>query len=168
MNLHNSFTCALFTLSLLVISEASGSIGYVADLSGDVKMVSRSAGQVEAHRLDKLEPGITVKTGQTSYAILKFEDGHYIALKSNTSFFIERYDFEPNQVERSSILFSLLQGGLRSITGLIGERNQKAFKLNTPFATIGIRGTDFLVAMHSNAGARALETAGLYLEVIVG
>ena len=41
----------------------------------------------------------------------------------------------------------MFEGGMRFITGLIGQRNNKAFRLATPNATIGIRGTDFMVAL---------------------
>jgi hypothetical protein len=44
---------------------------------------------------------------------------------------------------KDNILFSLLKGGLRSVTGLLGKRSPDAFKLNTATATIGIRGTHF-------------------------
>ena len=38
--------------------------------------------------------------------------------------------------------FSLLKGGFRSITGLIGRGNKDHYGIRTPSATIGIRGTD--------------------------
>lgn len=46
-----------------------------------------------------------------------------------------------------SALFSILRGGLRALTGALSSRNRESFKLATPVATIGIRGTDFMVQM---------------------
>ncbi|MDX1444428.1 MAG: FecR domain-containing protein, partial [Gammaproteobacteria bacterium] len=40
-------------------------------------------------------------------------------------------------------VFRLLKGGFRAITGLIGRDNKENFKVRTPVATIGIRGTNF-------------------------
>jgi hypothetical protein len=39
------------------------------------------------------------------------------------------------------------KGALRIITGALGKRSASAFALRTPQATIGIRGTDFMVAL---------------------
>lgn len=64
-----------------------------------------------------------------------------------TSFHVREYRYEPGQVEKSNILFSMIKGGMRFITGLIAQRNKEAFRLSTPNATIGIRGTDFMVVM---------------------
>ncbi len=47
----------------------------------------------------------------------------------------------------SRAFFSLLKGGFRSISGLIGKINQDEYQVTTPVATIGIRGTDYLVVI---------------------
>ena len=47
----------------------------------------------------------------------------------------------------SRAFFRLLKGGFRSISGLIGKVNHDEYQVNTPVATIGIRGTDYLVAI---------------------
>jgi len=41
--------------------------------------------------------------------------------------------------------FRLVKGGFRSITGLVGKINRDEYKVATPVATIGIRGTDITV-----------------------
>lgn len=47
----------------------------------------------------------------------------------------------------SRAFFSLLKGGFRSISGLIGKINHDEYQVSTPVATIGIRGTDYLVVI---------------------
>lgn len=54
-----------------------------------------------------------------------------------------------------------MKGGLRSVTGLLGKRNKDKFSLKTPAATIGIRGTTFVVEW-------APPAPGLYLQVLDG
>lgn len=41
--------------------------------------------------------------------------------------------------------FRLVKGGFRTITGLIGKANQEDYRVTTPTATIGIRGTEWIV-----------------------
>ena len=47
----------------------------------------------------------------------------------------------------SRAFFSLLKGGFRSISGAIGKINHDEYQVATPVATIGIRGTDYLVVI---------------------
>jgi hypothetical protein len=60
----------------------------------------------------------------------------------------------------------MLRGGFRAVTGLISSRNREAFKVATPLATIGIRGTDFMAQlvnplyMHVNVGEVGLTNGG--------
>ncbi|OIQ96246.1 hypothetical protein GALL_217630 [mine drainage metagenome] len=48
------------------------------------------------------------------------------------------------------MLISLIKGGSRSVTGLLGKRNPAKEKMNTLTATIGIRGTHFGLPMYQN------------------
>jgi hypothetical protein len=54
----------------------------------------------------------------------------------------------------SHMLLSLLKGGFRAVTGLIGKANHDDYSLATPIATIGIRGTDYLGVICDTVCAR--------------
>lgn len=41
--------------------------------------------------------------------------------------------------------FRLVKGGFRTVTGLIGKANREDYRVNTPTATIGVRGTDWII-----------------------
>ncbi|MDP2759338.1 MAG: FecR family protein [Sideroxyarcus sp.] len=129
----------------------------VQTASGDVKAAIGSAAPVMVTQNSALENGMTVTTGDNSHVVMKFEDGQVVALNANTSFKIEQYHFEQAKPQKSSMIFSLLKGAMRAVTGLIAKNNANAFTLHTPSATIGIRGTDFMAA-----------TGSLYLQVING
>ena len=141
----------LFAVILGVVSLISGSafaaVGQLYDASGDVKTALGSQKAQAASKGALLENDMIVFTGDVSQAVLKFEDGQVIALQSNSSFRIDDYRYNPKEIEKSNMFFSMLKGGLRAITGLISSKHQAAFRLNTPNATIGIRGTDFMVVM---------------------
>ena len=47
----------------------------------------------------------------------------------------------------SSAFFRLLKGGFRAVSGLIGHVNRDEYRVSTPVATIGIRGTDYIVVL---------------------
>ncbi|MEO6974769.1 MAG: FecR family protein [Gallionella sp.] len=129
--------------------RTSGSRVYA--VSGEVYI---SRGKNPAHRVVTSEPissDTLIQTDNNSTALLKFADGQVATMQSNSIFKVREYRYDPKQLSNSSAVFSLFQGGMRFITGLIGKLNHQAFRLSTPNATIGIRGTDFMVAMAGNS-----------------
>ena len=134
---------------------------YVYDAAGEVSAaVGKSASQ-RIVKNDALKPDTLVNTGNNSYAVLKFEDGQIVTLQSNSSFEIRKYDYDAKQSSQGSAVFSMLKGGMRFVTGLIGQRNKKAFRLSTPNATIGIRGTEFMVALVDGAVYSQVVSGGI-------
>jgi hypothetical protein len=103
---------------------------------------------------DAVENGMIVTTGKNSRVVLQFQDDQIIVLQSNSVFKINDYKFDRNSPEKSTAFFSLLKGGLRAVTGLIGDRKAQNWKLELPVATAGIRGTDFLAVIYQGLYAR--------------
>ena len=69
-------------------------------------------------------------------------DGGLVALRPDTKLKVDTYVFNGQEDGSENPVFSLLKGGLRAITGIIGKRNKERYNLRTPTSTIGIRGTD--------------------------
>ena len=98
-----------------------------------------------------------IRTGIKSFTVIAFDDKTRITMSPNSAFRIEEHEYKPEQPDENNSFFSFLQGGLRLITGAIGKLNQKAFRIGTPTATIGIRGTGFdLICEGSCAGSSAM------------
>jgi hypothetical protein len=87
--------------------------------------------------------GDIINTGAGTLAVLVFRDDTRVTLKANTRFKVENYQFDQQAGQQNSVLFRLLKGGMRTLTGLIGKRSPKDFRVGLPVATIGIRGTGF-------------------------
>lgn len=134
-------------LTWILSASAWAAGGYVFDAAGDVSVVVGGADAQLAKKNAAIASGTLINTGDNSYAVLKFEDGQVVVMQSNSSFQVREYSYEAKQVEKSNIVFAMLRGGMRFVTGLIGQRNRNAFKLATPNATIGIRGTEFMVVI---------------------
>ena len=116
------------------ISQMSGTLS-VNKGDGTVRILSQKS---------EIQPGDTVNTQRDSYAQIKFPDGGQITLKPNTSVKLDSFNFSLAEPKADSMLFGLLKGGMRAVTGLVGKRGDPdAYKMNTATATIGIRGTTF-------------------------
>lgn len=118
-----------------------------AELFGTIEAVSGAATLTDATGTNKpVTSGLKVFSGQSIQTAADGEvhivtaDSGLIALRPNSSFRIDRYQAMGESSDE--VVFSLLKGALRSITGWIAKRNAAAYRLNTPTATIGVRGTD--------------------------
>ena len=70
-------------------------------------------------------------------------DGGLIAVRPNSQLKIDDYAYSGKADDsKNKSFFSLGKGTFRSITGAIGQNNKQAYRVNTPTATMGIRGTD--------------------------
>jgi hypothetical protein len=140
--------------------------GQIAESTGFVTVAAPQQAPKSAKKGSGVEEGQVVTTGTNGQAVIRFQDGQVIALKSNSIFKVNSYKYDQAAPEKGESLFALLQGGLRAITGLIGDRNRARWRLATPTATAGIRGTDFLVAIQQgtffkvNSGSIAAINAG--------
>lgn len=144
-------------------------------------------GKVELHeatgQVNKLTKGATLEegdkvvTGINGRTQLRMTDGAIFDLKPNTEFLISEYKYEPTEFQGRKIasddskgFYKLVRGGFRAISGAIGKKNKKNYKVTTPVATIGIRGTDYtLVICESACSANGLVAPrGLYASVLEG
>lgn len=128
------------------LAEEAGRVSFV---SGDVT-VSSGSGQTRAlKRGDIINGGDKIET-RSGRLQLRFTDGGFVSLQPNTVFGVDQYLYANKPPEETSLFFSLLRGGMRTITGAIGKVNKQSYKVRTPVATIGIRGTEYLASVNPN------------------
>ncbi len=137
-----AFVCAVAIPLSAYAEDLAGTVSFVV---GDaVAKADKSAGHAIA-RGDKILAGEVIETGANGHVHLKMVDGAFVSIRPQSRFRIEEYHYDAAQPRNSRIKFMLEQGTARSITGKAGEASKESYRLNTPLAAIGIRGTDFVV-----------------------
>ena len=136
--------------SALVPLSSQAAVGRVDFAYGDVRGISDAGEQRRLSRGAEINEGDTILTNR-GRAQLRFTDGARTSLLPNSEFRVDRYDYQEEKEEESTGFFSLLKGGLRTITGVIGRLRKEAYRVVTPSATIGIRGTEYLVVLGESA-----------------
>jgi hypothetical protein len=123
---------------------AASTVGTVDYVSGTVS-IQHADGSTRLVGVDSaLENGDTVQTAQDAEAVLILADKQRIYLKPGSVFRIDDFSFVENNPSANKSFLSLLKGGLRTISGLIGKQGNEAdYQLKTKTATIGIRGTEY-------------------------
>ena len=160
--------CVVFCAAALAFPARAEPAGKVLSADGDV-LVLRGSQILRLSRGAAVESGDQIHTGSDGKVLIVFTDSGLVWIRANSDFVVDEYAYA--QGGREAAFFSLLKGGARSVTGLIGRRTRSNFRLRVPVATIGIRGTDFSVVMcqrdcRDSDGTAAAK--GLYGEVIQG
>jgi hypothetical protein len=124
-----------------------------------------------------------IHAAQTGEAVFLTNDRGVIGLRPNGVFQMEQFRAANGPDDKFDL--RIFRGALRLISGLIGKTNKENYRVSTPTATLGIRGTDFetyvldtgLSASFGspegtydkvNRGATVLSSGSFQLEVDVG
>jgi hypothetical protein len=146
-----------FGIWTLISASLGFANGVYQSVSGDVKAAVGTAAPASVARNQRIVAGTTVTTGPGARTTIRFDDGHTVVLNENTEFRVNEYSFDRDKPQSDNIAIQILKGALRSVSGLIGSRNRNAFALLAPQATIGIRGTDFMIALVNPAYISVLQ-----------
>lgn len=121
-------------------------IGRIALLRGKASAMNASSSSralttgAAVYEQDELQTGIK------SFAVIAFNDKSRVTMSPATAFKIEEHRYKPDVPDENNAFLSFIRGGLRLITGAIGKLNRESYRVSTPTATIGIRGTGFDLA----------------------
>ncbi|UFW49091.1 MULTISPECIES: VCBS domain-containing protein [Bradyrhizobium] len=119
-------------------------IGHVTKLSGSATAI-RNGVSVILNNGDNVEKGDVVSTGADSTIGITFIDGTVFGLSSNARMVLNEMVYDPNGSSNSSLL-SLVAGTITFVAGETAKHGD--MKIDTPVATMGIRGTAVLTQIN--------------------
>lgn len=159
---HRRFCARLLAsfLVMLVAALSPAQAKYVARVALAVGDTSRVNGSnIEALRVGtQLQAGDRIRTGPDAVAILVFADDGRVSVRPDSELWIKQYDIDPKGIN-TRIELELVKGIVRQISGNASRAQPERYRLNTPVAAIGVRGTDFL-ARSSLDGVETLVQEG--------
>jgi hypothetical protein len=133
--------CAVALIAALLATPArAGNFGDVELVTGQVTLQTQDGRVLQLRVGDVVPDGVELLTGKDGELHIATEDGGYVALRPGTRLRVAEYRAEGDDLDTQ--VLSLLRGSFRSITGWIGKHNAERYKITTPTATIGVRGTD--------------------------
>lgn len=122
-------------------------VGYVASQQGQATVKDLNGSMQILEINSEIYQGDRISTAINSELIVAMDDGAEIFLKQDSVLIISEYIITPDYGRNSSSILELLRGGLRKITGLIGDSALSNYQLQTGLATIGIRGTEYVIKL---------------------
>ncbi len=145
-----AFLTTLILGALTAQATPSAPVARVAVSVGEAKKWN-AAGQEEPLKVGaSLMAGDRIRTGSDSVAILIFTDEGRISLRADSELLIRHYQIDPAGV-KTRIELELIKGTVRQISGNGSRTQPDRYRLNTPIAVIGVRGTDFLAKTTGDA-----------------
>ncbi len=118
-------------------SDAAKIIGHVTKVTGSASAL-RNGVVIALNEGDNVAKGDVVQTGSDSQLGITFIDGTVFGLSSKARMVLNDMVYDPNGSNNSSLL-SLVAGTISFVAGETAKHGD--MKVNTPVATMGIRGT---------------------------
>lgn len=170
MNTENFFTLNRHAMIALAVTAAFpatsiAAAGRVEFAIGGATAISADGAARQLAKGADINSGDTIKTTDGRVQV-RFTDGGYMSFQPNTEFKIENYNYDGKQDGSEKGFFRLVEGGLRAITGIVGRNNRPAYRVATPVATIGIRGSEYVTEFRPSDNKLRIRVIGgsLYIE----
>ena len=146
----------LFLVVLLsgsVLAQDEEAIGTILMTKGDVAAITMDGDTRLLRRRSEVFASETIVTGEAGFAQIRLVDSAIIALKEDTEFQFNEYSFDGEGGESDRAIMSLVRGGFRTIDGFISDDENSEYRVDTQYASIGVRGTTHEAVIDQALGA---------------
>ncbi|MDG2141190.1 MAG: FecR family protein [Gammaproteobacteria bacterium] len=136
------------------IQDNESNVGIVGEVSlviGKAFLESVNKQQARIRIGDFIREGETVRTESTGHVHLRFIDKAVLSVRPSSELQVLAYRFDEANPRNSLVKLNLIEGTARAVSGEAAKIAKERFRLNTPIAAIGVRGTDFVVSTTSNS-----------------
>ncbi|HJP26069.1 MAG TPA: FecR domain-containing protein [Arenicellales bacterium] len=131
----------LIALLLATPSVGAATPVEIGEVERSVNSVSGAFEEMERmlRQGDRVYHTELIKTGKNSLATLLLDDNTQVSLGADTAVQLDQFIYNPDSTQ-GAVTLNSARGIFRFLTGLLPS---KSYKIKTPVATIGVRGTVF-------------------------
>ena len=147
--------CALVLLVVGAVVSARADesfVGSVKTVQGAVS-VQRTSGSLPVTEGMRLLRQDILHTGADSRMAFMLQDGTRISLGSNSEMKLDEFRYEPAK-NKYALGIDMTKGVFAYISGKIASFSPESVKVRTPVGIIGVRGTQFAVALDAPRGVQ--------------
>src|SRR3954467_4080176 len=157
----NSTGMLLALISSAFAGGAGAAAGRVDFTTSGVTVSGRDGFARPLARGAERDSGDTVRTND-GRAQIRFTDGSYVSLQPQTDFAISEYNYSGKNDGSERGFFGLVRGAMRTVTGAVGRVNRNSYRIVTPTATVGIRGTGGVIQVLNDGSTLVIGTSGIW------
>lgn len=152
-------TFPLITASAVAQPQVEAFVGEVSLVLGEAHRLSKTGVRESLRRGSEIFVGDQINTRSNGHVHVHFVDDALVSVRPNSQLLIQLYNYNADDPASSAVKFELNEGVTRAISGEAAKSARDRFRLNTPIAAIGVRGTDFVVSASAST-TRALVNEG--------
>ncbi|WP_343050027.1 FecR family protein [Burkholderia guangdongensis] len=152
-----------------VAHAAETAIGHAIVVVGRACVKAGTAGAADVRECVPLKQGAaiaqgdTIETGADGYVYVTTVDKGFISVRPDSELSVDRYEYDPAHPHDTVINLSLRKGVVREISGEGARAARDKYRMNTPVAALGIRGTDFSVFTDTNVTRAEVRSGGIVM-----
>lgn len=134
----------LFLVGIVLSASAHAQIGSVTEASGTA-IIKRGKQTIEIAKGTTVEMNdrVETKNGKTK---ITFRDNTVVTVTESSSLLIDDFVYDAKS-GAGKLGLKAVGGTVRYVSGNIAHNNPNAVKINTPTASIAVRGTDFVMSV---------------------
>ena len=129
----------------MVSTAAVADIGSVIDLTGTA-VIKRGKETIAVAKGTPVDINDKVET-KNGVVNIRFKDDTSVKVTENSSLVIDDFVYDPKNAAGGKLSLKAASGTVRYVSGNIAHNNPNSVKINTPTASIAVRGTDFVMAV---------------------
>jgi len=141
----NGRTAIFLCVLLLSIRSSYGAIGTVTEQVNTPPSIQRANSTLTGSKGTKVELNDAVKT-QSGKVGITFDDDTKVQVNENSKLVIDDFVYDPKS-KTGKLSAKMALGTVRYASGQIAKNSPQNVSLNTPTATISVRGTDFTASV---------------------
>ncbi len=161
-----AFTRISSLLALVIANGAAASgdiavpvVGEITFSLGKAYISAANGSSTVAARGMPIHAGDVIETSSGGHVHVRFIDNALMSVRPSSTLEIVRYDYNAQNPQNSAVKLNLIEGVSRAVSGDAAKQARQNFRMNTPIAAIGVRGTDFAVSANAQA-VRAIVNEG--------
>jgi hypothetical protein len=125
---------------------SAGAIGCVTLVLGRAHIESEQESRKRIEAGTEIHVGDQLITKSNGTVLISFIDSASVSVRQDSHLEVINYKYDEANLQNSRVKFNLVHGVARAISGKAATGAREQFRLNTPIAAIGVRGTDFVVS----------------------
>lgn len=134
------------SLLLLLSTPAFANIGSITEFKG-AGQIKRAAKTMPAARGTSIVKNDTVSTNSIGRFKITFVDATTVNITENSKLVIDDFVYDGGNKSKGKIGLKIALGTVRYASGNLAKGNPGGVNIRTPTATIGVRGTDFVMTV---------------------
>jgi hypothetical protein len=135
------FKFLICVVALLTMSQGYAAIGTITEQMNAAPTVTRKSQNIVGTKGTGMEMNDTVRTTQGKVGIT-FEDQTRVQVNENSKLVIDDFVYDAKK-GAGKLSLNMALGTVRYASGQIAKNNPQNVGINTPSATVSVRGTDF-------------------------